>query len=133
MSVEGKSTADLFRDLSNEMTTLVHQEVDLAKVELAEKTKRMGAGVGMFGGAAVTALLGAGALVAAAIAGIATALSVWLSALIVGGVLLAVAGVMALAGRTEVAQGTPPIPQEAIQSSKEDVEWLKTQARSAKP
>ncbi len=133
MSVEGKSTADLFRDLSNEMTTLVHQEIDLAKVELAEKTKKMGAGAGMFGGAAVTALMGAGALVAAAIAGLATALSVWLSALIVGGVLLAVAGVMALAGRTEVAQGTPPIPQEAIKSSKEDVEWLKNQARSAKP
>ncbi len=133
MSVEGKSTAELFRDLSNEMTALVHQEIELAKVELSEKTKKVGAGAGMFGGAAVAGLLAAGALVAAAIAGIATALSVWLSALIVGVVLLGIAGVMALTGRAEVAQGTPPIPQEAIQSSKEDVEWLKTQARSAKP
>ncbi len=133
MSVEGKSTAELFRDLSNEMTALVHQEIELAKVELSEKTKKVGAGAGMFGGAAVTALLAAGALVAAAIAGIATALSVWLSALIVGVVLLGIAGMMALTGRAEVAKGTPPIPQEAIKSSKEDVEWLKTQARSAKP
>ncbi len=133
MSVEGKSTADLFRDLSSEMTTLVHQEMELAKVELAEKTKKVGAGAGMFGTAAVVGLLAAGALVAAAIAGIATVLSVWLSALIVGVVLLGVAGLLALSGRTEVARGTPPIPEEAIQSSKEDVEWLKTQARSAKP
>ncbi|HET6964417.1 MAG TPA: phage holin family protein [Acidimicrobiales bacterium] len=133
MSVEGKSTADLFRDLSNEMTALVHQEIELAKVELAEKTKKVGAGAGLFGGAAVTGLLAAGALVAAAIAGIATVLSVWLAALIVGVILLGVAGVMAVTGRAEVAQGSPPIPEEAIQSSKEDVEWLKTQARSAKP
>lgn len=133
MSVEGKSTADLLRDLSNELTTLIHQEVDLAKAELGEKTKKVGAGAGMFGGAAVVGLLAAGALVAAAIAGLATALSVWLSALIVGVVLLLVAGLLALTGRKEVSQGTPPIPEEAIQSTKEDVEWLKTQARSARP
>lgn len=133
MNVEDKSTADLFRDLSNEMTELIHQEMELAKVELTEKTKKVGLGAGMFGGAAATGLLAAGALVTAAIAGIATALSVWLAALIVGGALLAVAGVLALTGGTKVAQGTPPIPEEAIQSSKEDVEWLKTQARSAKP
>ncbi len=133
MSVEDKSTADLLKDLSNELTTLVHQEIDLAKVELIEKTKRVGAGAGMFGGAAVVGLFGGGALVAAVIAGIATALSVWLSALIVGGALLLLAGVLALTGRTEVARGTPPIPEQAIESSKEDVEWLRTQARSAKP
>lgn len=132
MSVEGKSTADLLKDLSNELTTLIHQEVALAKTELSEKTKKVGAGAGMFGGAAVVALLGAGALVAAAIAGIATALSVWLSALIVGGALLLVAGLLAMSGRKEVAKGTPPIPEEAIESTKEDVEWLKTQAKSAR-
>lgn len=132
MSVEQKSTADLLRDLSSELTTLIHQEVALAKTELTEKTKKVGLGAGMFGGAAVVGLLAAGALVAAAIAGLATALSVWLSALIVGGALLAVAGVLALTGGKELAQGTPPIPEEAIESSKEDVEWLKTQAKSAR-
>lgn len=132
MSVEEKSTSDLLKDLSSELTTLIHQEVALAKTELAEKTKKVGVGAGMFGGAAVAGLLAAGALVAAAIAGLATALSVWLSALIVGVVLLAVAGAVALTGRNELAQGTPPIPEEAIESSKEDVEWLKTQAKSAR-
>jgi len=132
MRIEGKSTADLLKDLSNELTTLINQEVALAKTELAEKTKKVGAGAGMFGGAAVIGLFGGGALVAAAIAGISTALSVWLSALIVGGALLLVAGLLAITGRNEVAQGTPPIPQEAIESSKEDVEWLKTQAKSAR-
>lgn len=132
MSVEQKSTADLLRDLSSELTTLIHQEVALAKTELTEKTKKVGLGAGMFGGAAVVGLLAAGALTAAAIAGLATALSVWLAALIVGGLLLAVAGVLALTGGKELAQGTPPIPEEAIESSKEDVEWLKTQAKSAR-
>lgn len=132
MSVEQKSTADLLRDLSSELTTLIHQEVALAKTELAEKTKKVGLGAGIFGGAAVVGLLAAGALIAAAIAGLATALSVWLSALIVGGVLLAVAGGLALTGGKELVQGTPPIPEEAIESSKEDVEWLKTQAKSAR-
>ena len=132
MHVEDRSTADLLRDLSNELTRLVHQEVQLAKAELAQKTKRLGAGAGLLGGAAVVGLLGAGALVAAAIAGIATVLSVWLSALIVGGFLAAVAGLLAMTGGTEVSRGAPPIPEEAIESTKEDVEWLKTQAKSAK-
>lgn len=133
MSAESKSTAELLRDLSNEMTSLVHQEVELAKAELAAKTKRFGAGAGLLGSGAVVGLLGAGALVAAAIAGIATALSVWLSAIVVGGALLIVAGFLAVTGGTEVARGAPPVPEEAIKSSKEDLEWLKTQARSAKP
>lgn len=132
MSVEQKSTADLLRDLSSELTTLIHQEVALAKTELTEKTKKVGVGAGMFGAAAVAGLLAAGALVTAAIAGLSTALSVWLSALIVGGVLLAVAGILALTGGNELGQGSPPIPEEAIESTKEDVEWLKTQAKSAR-
>lgn len=132
MSVEDKSTADLLKDLSSELTTLIHQEVALAKTELAEKGKKVGAGAGMFGGAAVVGLLAAGAFVTAAIAGIATVLSVWVAALIVGGALLALAGMLALTGGVELSKGTPPVPEEAIESTKEDVEWLKTQARSAK-
>ncbi len=133
MNVENKSTAELLRDLSNEMTALVHQEVELAKAEMSAKSQRMGAGAGMFGAAAVAGLLAAGALVAAAIAGLATALSVWLAAIVVGVVLLIVAGGLALTGRAQVGRATPPVPEEAIRSSKEDVEWLKTQAKSAKP
>ena len=131
--VGDRTTADLLKKLSEEMTALVHQEVELAKAELALKTKRVGLGAGMFGGAGVVGLLGAGALVAAAIAGIATALSVWLSAVIVGAGLIGVAGVIALTGLSELSRGTPPIPEQAIESTKEDVNWLKTQAKSAKP
>jgi hypothetical protein len=133
MSVEEESTAELLKDLSNELTTLVHQEFSLAKVELTAKSKKLGAGAGVFGSSAIFALLGAGALVAAAIAGIAVALSVWLSALIVGAALMLLAGTLAVAGLMKASQGAPPIPEEAIQSTKEDVEWLKTQARSARP
>ncbi len=128
-----KTTAELLKTLSTQVTALVHQEVELAKAELSEKTKKFGVGAGMFGAAGIVGLLAGATLIAAAIAGIATALSVWLSILIVGGFLLVVAGILALTGVTELAEGSPPIPQEAIESTKEDVTWLKTQARSAKP
>ena len=131
--LQDKTTAELLKTLSTQMTALVHQEVDLAKAELAGKTKKIGMGAGIFGAAGVIGLLGGATLVAAAVAGIATALSVWLSILIVGGFLVVVAGTVALVGLTELAQGTPPIPEEAMESTKEDVTWLKTQARSAKP
>lgn len=131
--LQAKTTAELLKTLSNQVTALVHQEVELAKAELVGKTKKVGLGVGIFGTAGVVGVLGGATLVAAAIAGIATALSVWLSILIVGAFLVVVAGILAIAGVTELAGGTPPIPEEALESTKEDVTWLKTQARSAKP
>ena len=131
--LQEKTTAELLQTLSNQVTALVHQEVELAKAELVGKTKKVGLGAGIFGTAGVVGILGGATLVAAAIAGIATALSVWLSILIVGAFLVVVAGVLAVAGVTELAGGTPPIPEEALESTKEDVTWLKTQARSAKP
>ncbi|HET9076760.1 MAG TPA: phage holin family protein [Acidimicrobiales bacterium] len=131
--LQDKSTAELLKTLSTQVTALVHQEVELAKAELADKTKKFGVGAGIFGAAGVVGILAGATLVAAAVAGIATALSVWLSILIVGAFLAAVAGVLALTGITELAQGAPPIPQEALESTKEDVAWLKTQARSARP
>lgn len=128
-----KSTSELLKTLSTQVSALVHQEVELAKAELTEKTKKFGLGAGIFGAAGVIGLLAGATLVAAAIAGIATALSVWLSILIVGAFLGVVAGILAITGVTELAQGGPPIPREALESTKEDVEWLKTQAKSAKP
>ena len=131
--VKDQTTAELLKTLSTQVTALVHQEVELAKAELAHKTKKVGLGAGVAGAGGVVGLLAGATLVAAGIAGIATVLSVWLSILIVGAFLLVVAGALALFGLTELAQGTPPIPEEAMESTKEDVEWLKTQARSAKP
>lgn len=128
-----KSTSDLLQDLTSQVTALVHEEVELAKAEMSEKAKKLGIGAGMFGGAALCAVFSLAALIAAAIAAIGGLLPIWAAALIVGGVLAALAGVLALGGRSEVKQGSPPVPEEAINSSKEDVTWLKARVNSAKP
>lgn len=127
------SVTDLVRQLTMQATTLVHEEVELAKAELTEKAKWAGLGSGLLAGAAVVALLAAGALVAAAIAGLGTVLPIWAAAAVVGGALLLAGGTLAAAGRAELAKGTPPVPEQAVESTKEDIEWLKTQARSARP
>jgi uncharacterized membrane protein YqjE len=123
---------ELLKQLSQETTTLVRQELDLAKAEMAQKGKQAGVGAGMFGGAGASALLGLGALTAAAIAALDTAMALWLAALIVALVWLAAAGVLALQGRNKVQEAVPPMPEQTQQSVKEDVEWAKTQARSAR-
>jgi uncharacterized membrane protein YqjE len=123
---------ELLKQLSNETTTLVRQELELAKAEVSEKGKKAGLGAGMFGGAGVSALLGLGALTAALIAALDTAMATWLAALIVGVLWLAVAGVLALQGRNKVQEATPPVPELATESVKEDVQWAKTQAQSAR-
>jgi predicted lipid-binding transport protein (Tim44 family) len=123
---------ELLKQLSEETTTLVRQELDLAKAEMAQKGKQAGIGAGMFGGAGVGALLGLAALTAAAIAALDSAMALWLAAVIVGLLWLAVAGVLALQGKRKVQAATPPVPQQTQESVKEDVEWAKTRARSAK-
>jgi Putative Actinobacterial Holin-X, holin superfamily III len=123
---------ELLKQLSQETATLVRQELDLAKAEMAQKGKRAGVGAGMFGGAGAAALIGLGALSAAAIAALDAAMPLWLAALIVALVWLVVAGVLALAGKTKVQQATPPVPEQTQQSVKEDVEWAKTHAKSAR-
>jgi hypothetical protein len=128
---EQKSVADLAGDLAHEMTSLVHHEIALAKTELTQKGKAAGVGAGMFGAAGALAAFGLGCLTACAIAALQLGISVWLASLIVGVVYFALAGVLLLAGRSRVRQATPPLPAEAVQSTKEDVQWLKTQAKSA--
>jgi hypothetical protein len=123
---------DLLKQLSEETTTLVRQELELAKAEVAEKGKKAGTGAGMFGGAGVAAFLGLGALTAALIAALDLAMATWLAALIVGLIWLAVAGVLALQGKNNVQEATPPVPEQATESVKEDVEWAKTRAKSAR-
>jgi membrane protein len=131
--VETQDTKDqpvgeLVKQLSEQTATLVRKEIRLAQVEVQEKGKRAGIGAGLFGGAGAIALYGIGALVAAAILGLATALAAWLAALIVGAVLLAVAGISALVGKKQVQQAVPPTPDQAIQSTKRDVEAVKERA-----
>jgi MFS family permease len=126
------SLADLVKQLSEQTSRLARQEVELAKAELAVKGKRAGLGVGMFGGAGALGFYALGVLIAAAVLGLATAVTAWLAALIIGVVLGAVAGVLALQGKTKVQQATPPVPEEATESVKEDVQWAKTRAQQAR-
>ncbi|HJS95166.1 MAG TPA: phage holin family protein [Solirubrobacteraceae bacterium] len=124
--------AELIKQLSEQSSRLARQEVELAKAELAYKGKRAGIGAGMFGGAGVLGFYGLGALVAAAILILATAITAWLAALIIAVVLGAIAGILALQGKTKVQQATPPVPEEATESVKEDVQWAKTKAQQAR-
>jgi len=130
--LHGRPVGELLKQLSEETTTLVKQELDLAKAEMSEKGKEAGAGVGMFGGAGLSGLLALIFLSLAAVAALDTGMRTWLAALIVGVVWAAVAGVLALQGKNKLQQATPPAPEQAIESTKEDVQWAKTQARSAK-
>ena len=137
MATEGndlrdRPVGDLLRQLSQETTTLVRQELELAKAEMTEKGKQAGIGAGMFGGAGVSGLLALIFLSLATVAAFDTGMPTWLAALIVGALWAAVAAVLAMQGREKVQQATPPAPEQAIESTKEDVQWAKSQARSAK-
>jgi uncharacterized membrane protein YqjE len=121
-----QSIGDLLRQLSEETSTLVKQELALARAELEQQGKRAGKGAGMLGGAGVAGLLTLGALSATVIGVLDTVMAFWLAALIVTVVWAAVAGVLALQGRNEIQQATPPVPQ-TVETVKEDVRWAKTQ------
>ena len=131
-SAQDASVTELLGQLSKQTTRLVRQEVELAKAELQVKGKRAGIGAGMFGGAGIFGLYAVGALTAAAILGLATAVAAWLAALIVAAVLAGIGGVLALQGRREVEQAAPPMPEQATESVKEDVQWTKARAQAAR-
>jgi hypothetical protein len=123
------STGDLVSQLTQQMSRLVRDEMQLAQLETKARAKDIGKGAGLFGGAGVVALYGVGALVAAAIMGLAVVLPGWAAGLIVAVVLFALAGVLALTGKKEVKQGTPPVPREAINNVRTDVQLVKEHAK----
>jgi uncharacterized membrane protein YqjE len=120
---------ELVKQLSEQTSTLVRKELKLAQLEMTEKGKRAGIGAGLFGGAGLVALFGAGTLIAAIVMLLATAMDAWLAALIVAVALLAIAGIAALMGKKQVEQAVPPQPEQAIQSTKRDVDEVKGRAR----
>jgi hypothetical protein len=122
------ATGELIGQLSDQVSRLVRNEVRLAQAEVTQKAKRFGTGAGLFGGAGVVAILGLGALVTAAILGLANVLPGWLAAVLVAVVLFAVAGVLALLGKRDVAQAAPPLPTETIASVQADIDAVKTAA-----
>jgi membrane protein len=127
-----RSIAELARTLSEQTTELARKEVELAKAEMALKAKRLGLGAGAFGAAGFVGIFALGALTATLILAIATAIDAWLAALIVTALYGAIAGALALVGRRRVEAGTPPVPEEAIESTKQDVEHAKRRAREAR-
>jgi uncharacterized membrane protein YqjE len=123
---------ELLKQLSEETTRLVHQELELAKAELTQKGRQAGLGAGLFGAAGVIGFLALAALTTCIILLLDAAMPAWLAALIVAAVYAAVAAVLAMRGRAKVKQATPPVPEQTIETVKEDVEWAKTQMRSGK-
>lgn len=124
--------SDLVKQLSEQSTRLARQEVELAKAELAQKGKQIGIGAGAFGGAGAIGFYAFGALTATLILALAEAVDGWLAALIVTVIYAAIAGILALVGKKRVDAGTPPTPERAIESTKEDVETAKRSAKEAR-
>lgn len=122
-------TGELVSRLARQVSELVRGELELAKTELAQKGKRAGAGAGLAGAGGVIALYGLGALIAAAIAALALVWPVWLAALVIGVVILLVAGGLALAGRAQLKKAVPPAPEHATQSVKDDVAAVREAVR----
>lgn len=120
------SSPELVRQAADQITTLVSQEMQLARAELTEKGKRLGFGVGLFTGAGVTVFYAVGALLFAAGLGLAHVMPAWLAALVVGVLLLVVAGIQTLIGRAQLKRGTPLTPTGTVESVKADLEAIGT-------
>ena len=128
-TTEDSSTGQLISQLTEQVSRLVRDEARLAQAEMTQKAKRLGVGAGLFGGAGLAGFLGLCVLIATFVLLLDLVLPAWLAALVVAVVLFAVAGVLALVGRKDVQKGTPPVPSEAIASTKADIATVKESAR----
>lgn len=124
-AAQDRPTGELVKDLSEQVSHLVRDELRLAQLEMTRKGKQAGLGVGLFAGSGGIAVYGLGCLVACAVIAIASVLAAWLAALIVGAALLLLAGAAALLGKGRLGKATPPVPEETIGSVKADVDEIK--------
>jgi hypothetical protein len=122
------SAGDLVKQLTEQVSRLVKDELKLATAEMARKGARAGRGAGLFGGGGILALYGLACLIGAAVAGLAVVLKPWAAALIVGAAVLAVAGLVALIGRNQLKKATPPVPEEAVDEAKAVVHEVRERA-----
>lgn len=120
-----RSTGELVKQMSEQVSVLVRDELKMARLEMTQKGKQAGVGVGMFGGSGLVALYGIACLIAAAIIAISGVISAWLAALIVGIALLVVSAIAALIGRARLKRATPAVPQQAVEGAKADVEEVR--------
>jgi hypothetical protein len=123
---------EVAKNLTSDLSLLLRQEIELAKAEMAQKGRTAAPGLGMFGGAGVVALCAAGALTAFLVLVFSLFLPDWAAALIVGGAMAAVAFVLIRQGKERIADAGKPVPEQTIEMVKEDVEWAKTRASSAR-
>lgn len=123
------SIGELAKGLSQDVSTLVRQEMELARAEMREKARSAGPGIGMFGGAGVFALAALGAVTAFAILLLDLVMPAWLAALIVAAVWAAVAGFLYVRGRKRVREAGSPVPEQTVESVKEDVDMAKEMLR----
>ncbi|MFJ4966564.1 hypothetical protein EES43_11985 [Streptomyces sp. ADI96-02] len=127
-SASQEPVGELVRQASDQMSRLVREELALARAEMTHKGKRLGRGGGLFGGAGLVAVVAVQALVATAVIALALVWPLWLSALVVTALLFALAGVLAAAGRKEVAEAVPPAPRQAVDGVKADIAQIKESA-----
>jgi uncharacterized membrane protein YqjE len=132
MTVNGTSTSELVSQAAAQISTLVRDELALAKAELAEKGKKAGIGGGLFGGAAVLAWFGLGLLLTLAVVLLDLAWPLWLAVLVVMVVVFAAAGVAAMIGKQKLTAAVPPLPRDAIAGVEADVQTVKTAAREGR-
>jgi uncharacterized membrane protein YqjE len=126
---ENRSSGELLKQLSEQVTVLIRDELKLAQLEMTRKGKQAGVGAGLLGGSGLVALYGVGCLIACAVIAISGVVAAWLAALIVGAALLAVAAVAALMGKGRLQKTVPPMPEEAVGSVKADAEEIKERTR----
>jgi hypothetical protein len=129
VAVPEPSLGDLVKQLSEQVSVLVRDELKLAQLEMRRKGKQAGLGIGMLGGGGLIALYAAGCLLACAVIAISGAVAAWLSALIVGAALLTAAAAVALLGKGRLQKAVPPVPEEALDGVKADVEVVKEGVR----
>lgn len=125
------SFGELAKGVSRDITTLVRQELELARAEMRDKAKTAGPGLGMFGGAGVFALAALGALTAFLILLLDLAMPAWAAALIVTALWAAVAGVLYVTGRERVKEAGKPVPEQTVETMREDVDFAKEMLRSS--
>jgi putative superfamily III holin-X len=125
-----ESMGQLVKDLSQDISTLVRQELQLAKAEMTQKGKEAGVGAGLLGGAGVFGLAVVGGSMATIILILDTIMPNWLAALVTTLVYATVGAFLALRGRDRLKEAGSPVPERAKESVKEDIEWAKTHAKS---
>jgi MFS family permease len=130
--LQDQSVADLVKQLTEQTKTLARQEIELAKAELTEKGKKAGLGAGMFGAAGLLGFFAFAVLTASIVLALATAVTAWLAALIVAAAYGAIAGALALTGKKELQEAAPPVPEQTVETVKEDVRWTKQRAQAGR-